>query len=75
MLIIINEGRYDKFTRSKISKPSEYCIQNLKLGKQIKRRGFIRNYFSDVDGLIEVLKKYHQIRQNTSEDTVYSLLR
>ena len=37
MLVILNEGKYDQFKRSK-KKPSEYCIQELRMGKNIKNK-------------------------------------
>lgn len=74
MLVILNEGKYDQFKRSK-KKPSEYCIHDLKMGKNIKNKGFISDYFYDIDDLLNALKEYHQRRPNKNEDTIYSLLK
>lgn len=74
MLVILNEGQYESFKRSGVSKPSDYCIHNLAMGKGIKRKGFIAAYFSRVEDLENVLKMYHQIRPDKQEETIYSLL-
>lgn len=74
MLIIINEGKYDQFKRSK-KKPSDYCIHDLKMRKNIKNKGFIADYFANIDELINTLKEYHQRRPNKNEDTIFSLLK
>lgn len=44
------------------------------MGKGIKQKGFITNYFSSVGDLIDVLKEYDRIRSGKQEDTIYSLL-
>lgn len=75
MLVVLNEGHYDKFKRSRHQKPSDYCIHELKLGKNIKNKGFIANYFSNVYSLIDALNEYHQKRSDKTEDTIYSLLK
>lgn len=74
MLVIINEGKYDQFKRSKL-KPSEFCVHNLNKGKNIKNKGFITQYFADVDALVKTLEEYHQKRPDKKEDTIYSLLK
>lgn len=75
MLIILREGHYENYKRSSYQKPSEYCIHELKLGKNIKKRGFISNYFAEHVTLIEVLEEYHRIRPDKGEDSIYTLLR
>lgn len=74
MLLILQEGHYDKFKRSSHLKPSEYCIQELKFGK-LKRKKFMADYFSDAYELVQILEEYHQKRPDKSEDTIYSLVR
>jgi len=75
LLIILREGHYEKFKRSRHQKPSDYCIHELNLGKDIKRKGFITWYFSDLDTLVEVLREYHRIRPDKDENTIFTLLK
>ncbi|MGE7431522.1 hypothetical protein ACQKLM_25955 [Bacillus thuringiensis] len=72
MLIIINENKYNAYKRSN-KKPSKYCSEDLKM-KNIKQKGFISNYFSNINTLITALQKYHQIRPDKDMDTIYSLI-
>lgn len=74
MLLIIHNGKYEQFKRSN-KKPSEYCIHDLRMGKNIKQKNFIRNYFNKINNLVDTLKEYHRIRPNKKEKTIYSLLR
>ena len=61
MLVIISEGRFTDYLKGKSKvKPSEYCKQSLKL-RQIKEYDFIRDYFSGVKHLINVIKQYHSL--------------
>lgn len=63
MLIIINEGLYDDFSRKKTKKklkPSDYCKVKFK-NKNIKSEAFVREYFSDIDQLIASIKEYQRI--------------
>ena len=73
MLVIISEGRFTDYLKVKSKvKPSEYCKQSLKL-RQIKEYDYIRDYFSDVNHLISVIKEYHSLKDNDSK-TLYDLL-
>lgn len=74
LLIILHQGHYDKYRRSNYKKPSDYCIHELKLGKKIKRKGFISDYFRDSEALIHVLEQYHRIRSD-EDCTIFSLLK
>ncbi|PGT49632.1 hypothetical protein COD14_31705 [Bacillus cereus] len=73
MLIIINENKYKAYNRSN-KKPSKYCSEDLKM-KNIKQKGFISNYFSNINTLIATLQKYHQIRPEKKIDSIYSLVK
>ncbi|WP_400243844.1 hypothetical protein AB3U99_21875 [Niallia sp. JL1B1071] len=74
LLIILHKGHYDKFMRSKYKKPSDYCIHDLNLGKKIKSKAFISNYFQDPEELVQVLEIYHRVRSD-EECTIFSLLK
>lgn len=74
MLIIHHQNEYIHFKNSGTPKPSDFCIQKLKMGKIIKSKGFIRDYFSNIDELIEALRLYHQNRPKKREASIYSLL-
>lgn len=77
MLVIISEGRFTDYLKGKSKvKPSEYCKQSLKL-RQIKEYDFIRDYFSDVKHLINVIKQYHSLMKVNKDNfslTLYDLL-
>lgn len=77
MLVIISEGRFTDYLKVKSKvKPSEYCKQSLKL-RQIKEYDFIRDYFSDVKHLINVIKQYHSLMKVNKDNfslTLYDLL-
>jgi len=69
ILVILKENKlkdYAKYTSE--LKPSEYCIQKLKL-PNVKTKEFLENYFSDIDELVELVKKYkrvHKVLKNES---------
>lgn len=67
MLVVINEGKYDTFSRTKHGKKvSDYCKQDLKISN-VKSKEFIMDYFSDTDKLVEAIKEYkrvHNFRKN-----------
>ena len=77
MLVIISEGRFTDYLKGKSKvKPSEYCKQSLKL-RQIKEYDFIRDYFSCVKHLINVIKQYHSLMKVNKDNfslTLYDLL-
>ncbi|MCD8398340.1 MAG: hypothetical protein LUD12_14370 [Lachnospiraceae bacterium] len=74
MLIVLSEGRYDDFKKSKM-KPSDYCKVVLKM-KRVKTYNFVMNYFSDVDKLINAINEYHRISYiHVDEYCLYDLLK
>ena len=77
MLVIISEGRFTDYSKVKSKvKPSEYCKQSLNLRK-VKEYNFIRDYFSDVNHLISVIKQYHSLMKVNKDNfslTLYDLL-
>ena len=74
MLIILNEGKYTEFKKSRM-KPSDYC--KIELGyKQVKTKKFVSDYFSDVDTLVEAIRQYASIsRIPKGESALVDLLR
>lgn len=59
MLIILNENRYVDFKKSGM-KPSEYCMNALKL-HCVKSYDFVTQYFSDPSVLIAAMKRYTEV--------------
>lgn len=59
MLVILNEGRYFDYKKS-AKKPSEYCKSDLKY-RNVKSAEFVKNYFKDVDILINSIIEYKRI--------------
>ena len=64
MLVIIAEEKYEDFhsKRHQHKKPSDYCKQVLKL-KDVKKKGFIQDYFSDVKKLLNAIKEYDRLHK------------
>lgn len=73
MLIIINEDKYSEFCKSK-KKPSEYCKIDLKMAN-VKNSEFVYHYFSNVNQLIDAIKKYHSIHDNKGDFTLKDILK
>lgn len=59
MLIILNEDKYDAFKSSKM-KPSEFCKIKLKYDS-VKSYEFVKDYFSDIDQLINSINEYKRV--------------
>lgn len=63
MLLILAEGKYKEYMKkSSTMSPSDYCKQVLKMKGNIKSQKFIRDYFSDIDKLIETIREYKRLR-------------
>ena len=74
MLIILNEDKYTDFKKKKL-KPSEYCKQLLKK-RNVKSSGFIKEYFKDVNKLVNAIKEYKRVSKiPTGEKCLYDLLK
>lgn len=58
MLIIHNEGAYNKFKRSG-KKPSEFCKTDLRM-HNAKAYDFVKDYFSDPQTLVNAIKEYRR---------------
>lgn len=58
MLIIHNEGAYEKFKRSG-KKPSDFCKTALKM-HEVKSYNFVKAYFSKPEKLVEAIKAYRR---------------
>lgn len=72
MLIIINEGKYDQYKKSKM-KPSEFCKSELKL-KNVKNYHFVYSYFSNINTLVYCIHEYKRISRINNEHTLCDLL-
>lgn len=62
MLVIHAEGKYDDYSRKRM-KPSDYVKQHLRL-ENIKSYDFAKQYFSDVNVLIEAILQHKQKSAN-----------
>ena len=58
MLIILNEGAYERFKRSG-KKPSDFCKIDLRM-HDVKSYDFVKEYFSDPDTLVRAIKEYRR---------------
>ena len=59
MLIILNENRYDDYSKSRM-KPSEYCKGVLRF-YNVKSYDFVFRYFSDPAVLVAAMKRYTEV--------------
>lgn len=63
MLLILAEGKYDAYVKKSSSmSPSSFCKQVLKMKGNIKSQEYVRNYFSDINLLIETIQEYKRIK-------------
>lgn len=69
MLIIINENKYRKFCTSGIQKPSDYCKQVLNMNN-VKSPTFIKEYFSNINELVESIREYCRIHKKERMNTI-----
>ena len=58
MLIIHNEGAYERFKRSG-KKPSDFCKTDLRM-HEVKSYNFVKGYFRDPDTLVKAIKEYRR---------------
>ena len=58
MLIIHNEGAYERFKRSG-KKPSEFCKADLRM-HNVKSYNFVKDYFSNPQTLVNAIKEYRR---------------
>ena len=73
MLIILKEKKYTDFKKSKM-KPSEFCKIYLRL-KNVKSYNFVKDYFDNVDELIQSIHEYRRISNiKQGEYTLLDLL-
>lgn len=63
MLLILGEGKYNDYIKkaSAIS-PSTFCKQELKMNGNIKSQKFIRDYFSNINVLINTIREYKRVK-------------
>lgn len=75
ILIIINENHYDTYTnRFKTMKPSLYCKKILKY-HDVKNYEFVKDYFKNIDSLLEVLRINAHYSRNNGYLTIYDLVK
>lgn len=68
MLVIINEGKYKDYQKYKsIIKPSDYCINKLKM-PDVKNFEFINMYFQDANMLVNAIKQYKELAKNHKDE-------
>lgn len=74
MFIIYKERKYEEYKKSG-KKPSEYCKENLKYS-DVKNYEFVKNYFKDIDDLINVICEHKRIAKiPKGENTLFDLLK
>lgn len=74
MLIIHNEGVYERFKRSG-KKPSDFCKIDLRM-HDVKSYDFVREYFSNPDTLVKAMKEYRAAANiPNGEHTLLDLLK
>ena len=59
MLIIHNEGAYERFKRSG-KKPSDYCKMDLHM-RNVKAYEFVKDYFCNPKILVEAIREYRRV--------------
>lgn len=72
MLVILALDQYQQYSHKK-KKPSDFVKEDLKL-PEVKSYRFVKNFFSDVNLLINSIEKYHQNRKK-HESTLYDLIK
>lgn len=75
MLIILAENKYVDYKNKYIRtmKPGDYCKQVLRF-RGVKKYDFVLDYFKDVNRLIETLRKYERVK-NDSYRCIYDLVK
>ncbi|WP_121628249.1 hypothetical protein [Poseidonibacter antarcticus] len=74
MFIICNEHKYSEWKKSRM-KPSEFCKIILKFSS-VKRYDFVKDYFNDIDKLLESIHEYCRVSQiKKGENTLFDLLK
>lgn len=74
MLIIHNEGAYERFKRSG-KKPSDFCKIDLRM-HDVKSYDFVKEYFRDPDTLVRAIKEYRRMANiPNGEYTLLDLLK
>ena len=59
MLIIHNEGAYERFKRSG-KKPSDFCKIDLRMGN-VKAYDFVKDYFANPKILVDAIREYRRV--------------
>lgn len=74
MLIILNEGKYVQYKKSK-EKPSDFCKKYLGY-KDVKNNDWVKEYFGNADILINAIQEYKRISKiKNGEYTLCDLLK
>lgn len=58
MLIIHNEGQYDRYKRSG-KKPSDFCKIDLRM-HDVKSYDFVKDYFLNPQNLVDAIEEYRR---------------
>ncbi|MDD4112163.1 MAG: hypothetical protein PHC56_03915 [Herbinix sp.] len=77
-IIICNEGKYKEYEKEKSKnpnlKPSAFCKSNLNY-KNVKSYSFVKEYFSDINVLVNALHEYRRISKvRNNEMSIWDLL-
>lgn len=74
MLIIINEGYYEKFTnKTKGLNANVYCKNEFNM-KQVKSNDFVSSYFYDIEILVNSIREYKRLHSEKDEYCLFDLL-
>ena len=71
MLIIHNEGAYERFKRSG-KKPSDYCKMDLHM-RNVKAYDFVKDYFCNPKILVEAIREYRRVANIPKLRTFFSV--
>ena len=73
ILIVINEGHYDRFVNKRDTKACDYCKHQLNM-KKVKSAEFVSEYFGDIDILVNSIKEYKRVHSKKDEYCLFNLL-
>ena len=60
MLLILSEKKYDAYRRAH-KKPSQYCVEDLLPGENVKGKTFLQKYFQDTTRLRGAIEEYRRV--------------
>lgn len=76
ILVVIDKKLYQTYSNKfkSVKKPSDYCIQDLRI-PNVKKSGFVKSHFNDIDKLVKVLKTYNTYNNKQKNYSIYNLLK